>query len=255
MPPLPATCSKIYLYTKNIQTYVSIMRLNESGKTSSVTRGTIRAVAEELFAENGIHGVTTRALAEKAGVNMAAVNYHFGNKDNLTMAVFRDVARRSVQRRLDNLARIEAEAEARGVSPSLKDTVEAFVDAYVNEDTPRTGVLLAHLVLQHRVRPTEWTRAIVQEELDDFALSYMEALRRAAPHLAENVLHWRYHFMVGAVMMSLSDQTSDGRMRRLSGGLCDPENRVEFKAQMVSFLVDSFGQPETAEIRMAHADP
>lgn len=218
------------------------MRLNQSTPNQSATRGAIRTVAEELFAEHGIDGVTTRALAERAGVNMAAVNYHFGNKENLIHTVFRDVARRTVERRLENLARIEAAADAAGRPPRLDDVIEAFVDAYVNDDSPRMGVLLAHFVLQHRVRPTEWTRAIVREELDDFALEYMRVLHRAVPHLSEKQLHWRYHLMVGAVMMSVSDQMSQGRMKRLSGGLCDPEDRTEFRQQLVAFLVASFGE-------------
>lgn len=220
------------------------MRLNESSSPESATRSAIRSVAQVLFAKHGIDGVTTRALAEQAGVNMAAVNYHFGNKANLTLDVFRDVARQTVKRRLDNMARIVEVAKAEGRAPQLDELVETFVDAYVNEDSPRTGVLLAHLVLQHRVRPTEWTRQIVREELDDFALRYMELLKQAAPHLSEKQIHWRYHLMVGAIMMSLSDQMSDGRMARLSGGLVDPEDRVEFRRQLVAFLVDSFGQPD-----------
>ncbi|AVO38705.1 TetR/AcrR family transcriptional regulator [Pukyongiella litopenaei] len=217
------------------------MRLNESGKPGSTTRDALRAVAEELFAEHGIDGVTTRALAERAGANMAAVNYHYGNKDNLTMAVFRDVARRTVQRRLDNLARIEARAEREGRAPGLREVVEAFVDAYVNHDSPRTGVLLAHLVLQHRVRSTEWTEAIVREELDDFARRYVGVLRRAVPHLDESEVHWRYHLMVGAVMMGVSGHGSNARLRRLSNGLCAPEDRDEFREQLIAFLVASFG--------------
>lgn len=219
------------------------MRLNRSEKTQTSTRDAIRAVAEELYAEYGIDGVTTRALAEKAGVNMAAVNYHFGNKDNLTMAVFRDVARRTVKHRLDNLAKIESEAAEESRAPRIRDMVTAFVDAYVNDETPRTGFLLAHLVLQHRVRSNEWTRAIVREELDDFALQYMAVLHRAVPHLSQKELHWRYHLMVGAVMMGVSSHGSDSRMKGLSNGLCVPEDRVEFKEQLVSFLVDSFGGP------------
>lgn len=219
------------------------MRLNNRPRSGDTTTAILN-VAEEMFAEHGIDGVTTRALSERAGVNMAAVNYHFGNKDNLTLEVFRDVARRTVERRLASLARIEAEAETEGRAPYPRDVVEAFVDAYVNEDSPRTGILLAHLVLQHRVRPTEWTRAIVREELDGFAVRYMEVLHRAVPHLSERQLHWRYHLMVGAVMMSLSDQRSDGRMGRLSGGVADPQDFNQFKEELVAFLTASLGGPD-----------
>ncbi|MEP4196783.1 MAG: TetR/AcrR family transcriptional regulator [Aliishimia sp.] len=224
------------------------MRLNESGTTPSTTRYTIRAVAEELFAQKRIDGVTTRALAEAAGVNMAAINYHYGSKENLTLAIFRDVARRTVLRRHNSLDEIEAQAAAQNSTPVIHDVINAFVDAYVNEDSPRTGFLLAHLVLQHRVRPTDWTRAVVLEELDGFAIRYIKVLHRAAPHLSETEIHWRYNLMVGTVMMSVSGHKSDKRMKELSNDLCAPEDLAELKDELVAFLVNSFGQPETAEI-------
>ncbi|GEM_PF-1533725 len=217
------------------------MAASDSLSLGSNTRAAICAAAEEMYAMNGIDGVTTRALAERAKVNMAAINYHFGNKDNLMLVVFRDVARRTVQRRLDYMARIDAKARSERRSPQIEEVVEAFVDAYVNEDASRTGALLAHFVLQHRVRPTEWTRQIVREELDDFALKYMAMMRRAAPHLTETEVHWRYHLMVGAVMMSLSDRSENGRMAQLAEGIVHPEDRIEFRSQLIAFLVDSFG--------------
>ena len=68
------------------------------------TRTRILDAAEELFMQHGFEGTSMRALTTRAGVNLAAVNYHFGSKDALIEAVFR--------RRLDpvNLARM-AEVE------------------------------------------------------------------------------------------------------------------------------------------------
>jgi AcrR family transcriptional regulator len=200
-------------------------------------------MAEEMYAELGINGVTTRSLAERAGVNIAAVNYHFGNKDNLMLEVFRNVCRITVKRRLDALDAIEARIAAEGGRPSIREIVEAFVDAYINEDAPRTGVLLAHFVLKHRVEPNSWTRAIVSEELDGMALRYIEALRAAAPHLTPQQAHWRYHMMVSSIVMTLSDETTGGRIARLSGGQCQPLDRKEFREEMVAFVVNAFGGP------------
>lgn len=45
--------------------------------------------AGELFAEYGLRGTGIRAIAEKAEANVAAVNYHFGSKENLYAAVLR----------------------------------------------------------------------------------------------------------------------------------------------------------------------
>jgi len=45
-------------------------------------------VAEHIFAEVGFHGATTRAISRKAGVNMAMLNYYFGSKEGMYLAVF-----------------------------------------------------------------------------------------------------------------------------------------------------------------------
>jgi AcrR family transcriptional regulator len=47
--------------------------------------------AGELFAESGIEGPGVRSIAEKAGVNIAAINYHFGSKENLYVETLRYV--------------------------------------------------------------------------------------------------------------------------------------------------------------------
>ena len=45
-------------------------------------------VAESLFAELGFDGASTRQIAKEAGVNIAMLNYYFGGKEGLFIAVF-----------------------------------------------------------------------------------------------------------------------------------------------------------------------
>ncbi|NTV11668.1 MAG: CerR family C-terminal domain-containing protein [Zoogloea sp.] len=58
----------------------------EAGSTEE-TRARLAAAGLELFGRLGFDGVTTRALAERAGVNQAAIPYHFGGKEGVYMAV------------------------------------------------------------------------------------------------------------------------------------------------------------------------
>src|SRR5512134_142774 len=70
-------------------------------QTSADTKTRILDAAEELFMEHGFEATSLRSLTASAGVNLAAVNYHFGSKEELFQAV--------LTRRLDpmNLERID----------------------------------------------------------------------------------------------------------------------------------------------------
>ena len=56
-------------------------------ENSEHSRQALIIAAGTLFAENGVSGTNVRAIAAKAGVNVALINYHFGNKDGLVNAV------------------------------------------------------------------------------------------------------------------------------------------------------------------------
>src|SRR2546421_4369259 len=92
-------------------------------KPQHETRTRILDAAEELFMQHGFEGTSMRLLTSKAGVNLAAVNYHFGSKHALVEAVFR--------RRLDpmNTARIGEldKLEAEGGAGSPEAIIPAFI--------------------------------------------------------------------------------------------------------------------------------
>src|SRR5580692_4347987 len=54
------------------------------------TRRRLLDSAGEVFAEKGFANSTVREICKKAGANIAAVNYHFGDKQKLYLAVFAD---------------------------------------------------------------------------------------------------------------------------------------------------------------------
>jgi AcrR family transcriptional regulator len=53
----------------------------------TTTKKRILDAAEKLFARQGFHATSMRMLTKEAGVNLAAVNYHFGSKVELIKAV------------------------------------------------------------------------------------------------------------------------------------------------------------------------
>src|SRR5512145_2902278 len=79
-------------------------------KPQHETRTRILDAAEELFMQHGFEGASMRMLTARAGVNLAAINYHFGSKDALIEAVFRRRLDVMNAERIAQLERLEQEA-------------------------------------------------------------------------------------------------------------------------------------------------
>src|SRR5881394_165011 len=84
--------------------------------TSQDTKSRILDVAEHLFIEHGFEATSLRSLTSSAGVNLAAVNYHFGSKEELFQAVLTRRLDPMNQERIDLLTKLEREAAPMPVS-------------------------------------------------------------------------------------------------------------------------------------------
>jgi AcrR family transcriptional regulator len=96
-----------------------IIKFMSERKKSTKTR--LLEAALDLFAEKGVRETTTKAVAERAGVNEVTLFRHFGNKHGLLLAVMEDSA---VFARLSQILVEQAEPQA-GMSEALKDYAKA----------------------------------------------------------------------------------------------------------------------------------
>ncbi|GGC04959.1 TetR family transcriptional regulator [Marinobacterium zhoushanense] len=81
------------------------------GRTDGdATRALILEAAGQLFAERGYQETTSKAICANAGTNIAAVNYHFGSRDELYLAVMSEVMQHLLN--LDYLTQIASSGDA-----------------------------------------------------------------------------------------------------------------------------------------------
>ncbi len=121
--------------------------MNKSAKTprapgrpaaaATVQREQLLSIATDLFAQQGIQATRLRAIAERAGVTPALLNYYFGNKERLVEAMVEE-------RFLPLVARAAAQLQQAGDDPLA--LVEAFIRDLVRNVTeqPRQALLHHH---------------------------------------------------------------------------------------------------------------
>lgn len=214
------------------------MKADDAGAEETKTR--IRKSARKLMSERGIDQVKTREIANDAGVNIAAINYHFRAKDLLAREVLTDVARRSATYRLALLEDCLKTVAAEGRAPDVSEIVRIFVDGYFRDDGLEEGRLLASLVLRHRFAEGGQRFDFVSAELDHMARRFIEAFCLACPHLSKAEVGWRYHFMVGTIVITMSDTNRGDRMVALTDGLEDYRDEATYRQELERHLVRGF---------------
>jgi AcrR family transcriptional regulator len=216
-------------------------------KPQHETRTRILDAAEELFMQHGFEGTSMRQLTSRAGVNLAAVNYHFGSKDALIEAVFR--------RRLDpmNAARIaELEAlEKDGRAAAPEAIIRAFVGPSLRmiEDGKSGGRNFIRLLGRTYTDPAKGIRALIGQMYAPAMERYKRALQRALPQMPADELVWRMHFMFGTLSYTLA---ATDAVQLIAG--CKPEDRYDarlLEERLTAFLAAGLHAPLKTSIKKA----
>lgn len=191
--------------------------------------------AEYLFSKHGLYGVTLKDVAKRVGAHHTLLNYYFVDKKKLFDAVF---ARRAVVTSTCRMEALDRYDEETGGRPTVEGALRAFLDTdldlYIQggESWKNYGALGAQVA-----NTPQWGAELMDQQFDPVVLRLIELLKKALPGCAAEDIFWGYHFVTGALMLTLA---RTGRIDKLSGGRCKSEDFAAVKERMASFMAAGF---------------
>lgn len=197
----------------------------------------IIAAAERLLAEEGPQKATVRAITQAAGVNVGAINYHFGSRDGLMTAICAKHMRKSNEAMLERLQRLVITEGSESVKRIFEPIVQTAFAVWLRDDVLRglRNFLFVDRNLLHQLDVSEMSQ--VYEHMQD-------ALREACPGLSAREVRRRFRFAIGTIMHEV--RTHDDH-RASEAGAAVVADLLEFVAGGFGHRVDSGRGPESKQ--------
>lgn len=208
------------------------------------TRERILDAAENLFMAYGYDGTSMRQITGEAGVNLAAVNYHFGSKESLMQEVFRRRLDWLNEERMRVLDKMESEAAGKALKPS--QIVDGFFGTLLRMagDEHRGGMTFLRLLGRTLAEPSEFIRAFLAHEYQVVMDRYKEAFYKALPEVPKAEIVWRFHFMLGATSYAIAGTDA---LRLVTDWQIEEEDSIDrldrLVPRLMSFLLGGLRAP------------
>lgn len=175
------------------------------------TMDRILDTAEVLFAQKGFAETSLRAITSKAGVNLAAVNYHFGSKEALIQAVFERFLNPFCAR-LDSLLDDLESSHANGKDShsATNVTLERLLATLsqsalaVQQGEPQRVTIFFRLSGLAYSQVQGHLRRFFRENYAGVFDRFLSQLALAVPEVPPMEIFWRVHFALGATIFTLS---------------------------------------------------
>jgi AcrR family transcriptional regulator len=209
-----------------------------TGENDLHTPERILATAEEMFAEQGYWGVSLRSITRASGVNIAAIHYHFGSKQELLERIFE---KRCGPMNAERMRLLSECREDPGRPPLLEQILEAYLrPSLIWPDDPDGArrFLRLRAVLSHEVESL--AADLISQHFNQVSRNFASAICNALPQFTEEEVYWRFQFLLSAQYYTLSNP---GRVAILSEGKCDPSDAEAALRHMVPFCAAVFRSP------------
>jgi AcrR family transcriptional regulator len=202
---------------------------NSPNHKNELTRERILDEAEALFANRGYHAVSVREITRAAQCNLAAVNYHFGNKQNLYLEVFRSRWLPRTSRLFRNF-KISLKNKGNS-SPNavVQSLVRAFLEGPLSDDERMRH---QKLIFAEFAQPTEAFDLVADQVLKPLFTSLMTDLKAVMPDTAGDQQMALNAFSILAMVLYFN------LARPLISRFLDSYEEVDFKDRLVDHIVE-----------------
>jgi AcrR family transcriptional regulator len=164
------------------------------------TKKNILDAAEKLFSRQGFSSTSLRVLTKEAGVNLAAVNYHFGSKEELIKAV---IERRLLPLnllRVEKLQSVKKRAEEEKRLPGVREVLLAFIEpTFAFRKSGKGAQNFITLIGRAFSEPEGTVREIFLDLVRPVLQLLHDLLCKALPQVPREVIFLRLHFTLGAM--------------------------------------------------------
>ena len=170
---------------------------------TGTTKGRILDTAERLFADHGFPATSMRDITQEAGVNLAAVNYHFGSKEALLIAVLERATAPVNRARLERLNALEDDA---GDAPvPTEQVVRAFLTPMFTKwcEWGQRDPKFLKLVGRIHAEVDQELRATCIKQFDPVLRRFSTAFQRSLPELDAVEVHWRVLFLIESMAYTM----------------------------------------------------
>jgi AcrR family transcriptional regulator len=162
------------------------------------TKQQILDVAERHFAKSGFAGTSLRGIIKDAKVNIAAVAYHYGNKEDLFDAVVHRFAVPVVSEQLRQLSTVKESRDLAQVLTAFYVPPLKIIRAK-EKAAPTLGLFLGRMQTE-----PEPIFSKVDKHFAHCRASFIEALRQCLPTASEADLQWYFEFMLSLIVSFLT---------------------------------------------------
>lgn len=174
---------------------------------------TLLEAAERLFAEHGFDGVSVRDITQLSKANVAAVHYHFGNREGLVRLV---MLRHLVPVNEERLARLEAAERKSPKGVPVEELLEAWLRpvltaSHKSELDAGTAYKLIGRIFAKGIEELPTTDS---EPIRQGQERFSRAFAKTLPSVAADELASRLQFVNGAVIHILTHPSSAGETSR-----------------------------------------